>query len=86
MSPSNNQIQAIHWLLIKSRNLAYSETDSKKLASILDSAEYLVSMWLEDRVISSEHYSTPEERFRYYLKGLEERHPELRGMVNRFDG
>lgn len=85
MSPSSNEIKAIHWLLILSRNLAYSGADGKKIADILDYAEYLVGMWLDNKPLIGEGYSTHEEKFRFYLDGLEKKHPELRGIVRRFD-
>jgi hypothetical protein len=71
-----NALHALHGVLIKARQMAYSGVPSATIADLLDSAEML------PRLIASEKDETHE--FRRYLAAIAEKH-KCAFILNYFD-
>jgi hypothetical protein len=68
-------LQMVHRMLISARSIASSGTNSAKVATILDDAEYLVVLLINGGVPTS---------FESYLEGLGEGLPEFAGLYSEY--
>lgn len=76
MSSSNNQLDAIHRIVVRARLMAYRREDPTKIAALLDDAEYLISL---------ANGGDKSEEFRCFLRDLGRRYPELAGVSVLFE-
>ena len=74
---AHNALRALHRVLLQARFLAYTGQDGKKVAALLDDAEYLVALLMRGERSGGE--------FRSYLEGMGRKFPELSGLVTEFD-
>jgi hypothetical protein len=77
---SRSDLRALHRVLVMTRFLALSSEepakDMKTVATIMDTAEYLVDIILRD---------DDRHEFRAHLEDLEHKYEGLRGLVKGFD-
>ncbi|MFO0697508.1 MAG: hypothetical protein U0230_28275 [Polyangiales bacterium] len=70
-------LRAINYVLVYARLMAYEQASHQDLAYVLDIAEYLPMLMLEERDCTS--------RFRDQLEGLAARLPSFGVALERFD-
>lgn len=77
MLDSSKALRAIHFLLIRTRFLAYQTSDCKQVALVLDTTEYLVALLLRP--------GPDAASFRSFLVDIENKVPEISGAASVFD-
>ena len=73
----SDALRAVHRILIVARHISVEGCEAKKMAAILDTAEYLVTLIINKKDL--------EKRFGEALKGLGEKYPELHGIFLDFE-
>lgn len=73
----NSAFHALQQILVRARFMAYNNEDHKKIAKLLDDAEYL------PRLMAVEEDET--EEFRRYLQAIAEEHPLCAHLLEQFD-
>ncbi len=68
---------ALNWVLVAARLMAYQKEDHEKIADLLDLAEYLPCLMLEN--------ADRTEHFRECLSDLSKKYPSMKLAVDRFD-
>jgi len=62
-------------MIIRARFHAYAGEDSKKVADILDDAEFLMALCVKGK----------DDEFREYLSMVSMEHPEFKGLIEEYD-
>jgi hypothetical protein len=80
---SDSAIRAIHRVIILTRHLGYKNTDPQVLARILDHADALGFMLMND--FQAEDGEETSSLFRRHLQGIEEKFDGFQGLTQTFD-
>ena len=80
---SDSAIRAIHRVIILTRYLGYKNTDPQVLARILDHADALGFMLMDD--FQAEDGEETSSLFRRHLQGIEETFDGFQGLTRAFD-
>jgi hypothetical protein len=79
----DSAIRAIHRVIILTRYLGYKNTDPQVLARILDHADALGFMLMDD--FRAEDGEQTPSLFRRHLQGIEEKFDGFQGLTRAFD-
>jgi len=74
---NSDALHVLHRILLQARLLAGTGSEARKIVSIMDDAEYLVSLMMQP--------DNRDERFRQCLADMERKHPEMAGLARAFE-
>ena len=72
----HKKLRAVHAILLKARLLAYEGNDTCRIASMLDDAEFLVSLLISGR--------DEPDRFAEHVRGVSGKYSELSGLAEEY--
>ncbi len=82
MTSSDNALRALHRALTRTRYIAYTNSDAKHVARILDDVEYLATIIMRRNEYTEEEYVTD---FRLHLEDIESKFSGFEGLVQAYN-